>query len=234
MPAAWHSPSVPGSRSCSRTSRDRRDSSARSAPARGPRWSRGTTPSSARRSRTPAGSSSRPRGTRSSRPSRARSTDCEPRRRPSGRSRQSPGRTHRRSGSAWACTWARAGCASGRVPGDPEDYVGIDVNYAARIAAPGTAGRSSCPTRSRRRSPPLPISPGLEAVELRLDGMRTVKDFEEPLPALPPRRPGRRRRPAAPAHHRDPVEPPGRRDDVRRPRRRGRGAAATSCGRAGS
>ena len=29
----------------------------------------------------------------------------------------------------------------GRGPGDPEDYVGIDVNYAARIAAAGNGGQ---------------------------------------------------------------------------------------------
>ena len=29
----------------------------------------------------------------------------------------------------------------GRAPGDPEDYVGIDVNYAARIAAAGNGGQ---------------------------------------------------------------------------------------------
>jgi predicted ATPase/class 3 adenylate cyclase len=67
-------------------------------------------------------------------------------------------------------------------PGDPEDYVGIDVNYTARIAAAGNGRQVVVSDALATAIPPLPISPGLEGVELRLDGLRSVKDFEDPLP----------------------------------------------------
>src|SRR6478735_7124828 len=69
----------------------------------------------------------------------------------------------------------------GRLPGDPEDYVGIDVNYTARIAAAGNGGQIVM-------SDPLVLAlpedlagvAGLEDVAVVDDGPRAVKDFEEP------------------------------------------------------
>jgi predicted ATPase/class 3 adenylate cyclase len=73
----------------------------------------------------------------------------------------------------------------GRAEGDPEDYVGIDVNYAARIAAAGNGGQ-------------IVLSQALfdaiggseagiggdgdaqDGVRLADEGLRAVKDFEEP------------------------------------------------------
>ena len=79
--------------------------------------------------------------------------------------------------------WARVGCATARNPGDAEDYVGIDVNYAARIAAAGNGGQIVV---SRALVDALPVSgasiAGLADVELTEDGLRAVKDFDEPLP----------------------------------------------------
>jgi predicted ATPase/class 3 adenylate cyclase len=67
-------------------------------------------------------------------------------------------------------------------PGDPEDYVGIDVNYAARIAAAGNGGQivlSEALVAALVGS--LPAETGA-AGEARLvdDGLRAVKDFDEP------------------------------------------------------
>ncbi|MFN2562840.1 MAG: adenylate/guanylate cyclase domain-containing protein, partial [Jatrophihabitans sp.] len=68
-------------------------------------------------------------------------------------------------------------------PTDPEDYVGIDVNYAARIATAANGGQIvlSAPLVE---SLPTPLSEvaGLADVEVVLDGLRAVKDFEEPAP----------------------------------------------------
>jgi predicted ATPase/class 3 adenylate cyclase len=70
-----------------------------------------------------------------------------------------------------------------RNPGDAEDYVGIDVNYAARIAAAGNGGQIVV---SRALVDALPVSgasiAGLADAELIEDGLRAVKDFDEPLP----------------------------------------------------
>jgi predicted ATPase/class 3 adenylate cyclase len=70
----------------------------------------------------------------------------------------------------------------GRGAGDPEDYVGIDVNYAARIAAAGNGGQVIVSDALAAAIPPLDRVAGLEDAELRLDGLRAVKDFEDPLP----------------------------------------------------
>jgi predicted ATPase/class 3 adenylate cyclase len=66
-------------------------------------------------------------------------------------------------------------------PGDPDDYVGIDVNYAARIAAVGNGGQI---VLSDVAEPLVRVGlggaegdPGVELVD---DGLRAVKDFEEP------------------------------------------------------
>ena len=85
--------------------------------------------------------SSRPRATRSSRRSAIRCRRSRQPSRRSGRSRRRRGTATWRSGSGWASTWARAVCARRANPGDAEDYVGIDVNYAARIAAAGNGGQ---------------------------------------------------------------------------------------------
>ena len=67
--------------------------------------------------------------------------------------------------------------------GEPEDYVGIDVNYAARIAAAGNGGQIVLSQRLVAALPPeLNGLPGLEDVRLVDEGLRAVKDFQEPLP----------------------------------------------------
>jgi predicted ATPase/class 3 adenylate cyclase len=69
----------------------------------------------------------------------------------------------------------------GRAPGEPQDYVGIDVNYTARIAAVGNGGQivlSDALAAALR--PGLSGSPALRDVELADEGLRAVKDFEEP------------------------------------------------------
>ena len=66
-------------------------------------------------------------------------------------------------------------------PGEPEDYVGIDVNYAARIAAAGN-GRQIVVSAPLVAALPedLATIPGLGPIELVDAGARTVKDFDEP------------------------------------------------------
>ncbi|MEA2675465.1 MAG: hypothetical protein QOI92_2657 [Chloroflexota bacterium] len=70
----------------------------------------------------------------------------------------------------------------GRVEGDPEDYVGIDVNYAARIAAAGNGGQV---VLSQALVDALTQAgaafDGAAGVSLTDEGLRAVKDFEEPL-----------------------------------------------------
>jgi predicted ATPase/class 3 adenylate cyclase len=72
---------------------------------------------------------------------------------------------------------------AGRAPAEPEDYVGIDVNYAARIAAAGNGGQivlSDALVATLPRG--LTRLTGLADVELVDDGPRAVKDFEDPIP----------------------------------------------------
>lgn len=68
----------------------------------------------------------------------------------------------------------------GRATGE-EDYVGIDVNYAARIAAAGNGGQI---VLSDALAQALPSAIGtidvLREVTLADEGLRAVKDFEEP------------------------------------------------------
>jgi predicted ATPase/class 3 adenylate cyclase len=68
-----------------------------------------------------------------------------------------------------------------RAPAEAEDYVGIDVNYTARIAAVGNGGQIvlSDPLVAALR-PLLTDSPALRDVQLADEGLRAVKDFEEP------------------------------------------------------
>ena len=69
----------------------------------------------------------------------------------------------------------------GGPPGTAEDYVGIDVNYAARIAAVGNGGQIVLSDAlvtalgSRIHDGPL-----LADVSVSDEGLRAVKDFEEP------------------------------------------------------
>ncbi len=68
-------------------------------------------------------------------------------------------------------------------PGEPEDYVGIDVNYAARIAAAGNGGQIVLSNALRLALPGgLTERPGLADTDITEDGPRTVKDFEDPVP----------------------------------------------------
>ena len=63
----------------------------------------------------------------------------------------------------------------------PGDYVGIDVNYAARIAAAGNGGQIVISDAIAGALPTaLAEVPGLAGVHLFDAGLRTVKDFEEP------------------------------------------------------
>lgn len=66
-------------------------------------------------------------------------------------------------------------------PGEPEDYVGIDVNYAARIAAAGNGGQIVLSQALVTALPADPATiPDLGAAEVVDTGARTVKDFDEP------------------------------------------------------
>ncbi len=67
--------------------------------------------------------------------------------------------------------------------GDPEDYVGIDVNYAARIAAAANGGQIvlSAPLVAALPAE-LARLPGMEDTGVVDDGLRSVKDFDEPAP----------------------------------------------------
>lgn len=69
----------------------------------------------------------------------------------------------------------------GRADGDAEDYVGIDVNYAARIAAVGNGGQVvlSAPLVEAISSNPA-APPEVVGGLLVDEGLRAVKDFEEP------------------------------------------------------
>ncbi len=68
-------------------------------------------------------------------------------------------------------------------PGEPEDYVGIDVNYAARIAAAGNGGQIVLSDALVAALPgDLGTLSGLGDAELVGEGPRTVKDFDEPVP----------------------------------------------------
>jgi len=65
---------------------------------------------------------------------------------------------------------------------DPEDYVGIAVNYAARIAAAGNGGQIILSNALVQALPSdLAGLPSMGDVVLVLDGLRTVKDFDEPV-----------------------------------------------------
>ena len=71
----------------------------------------------------------------------------------------------------------------GARPNVDDDYVGIDVNYAARITAAANGGQIVA-LRCRRRGHGRGACAdgGLGDVELVNDGLRSVKDFEDPAP----------------------------------------------------
>jgi predicted ATPase/class 3 adenylate cyclase len=64
-------------------------------------------------------------------------------------------------------------------PGAPADYVGIDVNYAARIAAAGNGGQIVLSDPLVQALGPE-IAPSAAGGTLIDEGLRNVKDFEEP------------------------------------------------------
>ena len=103
----------------------------------------------------------------------------------------------------------------GRAPGDPDDYVGIDVNYAARIAAVGNGGQIVVSAAAARAL----AGWSEEGVRLVDEGLRAVKDFEDPAQVHRIEVIGcRGRRPPA-AHDRAAVQPAGLRHAARRSRR---------------
>ena len=66
---------------------------------------------------------------------------------------------------------------------EPEDYVGIDVNYAARIAAAANGGQIVLSDALvQAAGPGIEGGDGLREVHLVRVGLRAVKDFEEPAP----------------------------------------------------
>jgi predicted ATPase/class 3 adenylate cyclase len=69
---------------------------------------------------------------------------------------------------------------AGRAVDEPEDYVGIDVNYAARIAAAGNGGQivlSDALARALGADRPDALGRGVSVLDA---GLRAVKDFEDP------------------------------------------------------
>jgi predicted ATPase/class 3 adenylate cyclase len=69
----------------------------------------------------------------------------------------------------------------GRVTGEAQDYVGIDVNYTARIAAVGNGGQIVLSDQlAAALRPQLASRPELVDLELADEGLRAVKDFEDP------------------------------------------------------
>jgi predicted ATPase/class 3 adenylate cyclase len=80
----------------------------------------------------------------------------------------------------------RLRAAAGSAAGDLEDYVGIDVNYTARIAAAANGGQivlsQTLAERLLEALGPTGLQGDdrLEDVELVDEGLRAVRDFEEP------------------------------------------------------
>ncbi len=71
----------------------------------------------------------------------------------------------------------------GLTEGEPEDYVGIDVNYAARIAAAGNGGQvvlSQALVEAMGLDGAPPKSGNGNGVSIADEGLRAVKDFEDP------------------------------------------------------
>ena len=71
----------------------------------------------------------------------------------------------------------------GLAEGEPEDYVGIDVNYAARIAAAGNGGQvvlSQSLVEALADEGAGTIGAGGNGVSIADEGLRAVKDFDDP------------------------------------------------------
>jgi predicted ATPase/class 3 adenylate cyclase len=71
----------------------------------------------------------------------------------------------------------------GTSEGEPQDYVGIDVNYAARITAAGNGGQvvlSHALVEALDRDHVATNGAGANGVSIADEGLRAVKDFEEP------------------------------------------------------
>jgi predicted ATPase/class 3 adenylate cyclase len=71
----------------------------------------------------------------------------------------------------------------GLADGEPGDYVGIDVNYTARIAAAGNGGQvvlSQALVEALGRNGVTPAIANGNGVSITDEGLRAVKDFEEP------------------------------------------------------
>jgi len=71
----------------------------------------------------------------------------------------------------------------GLTESEPEDYVGIDVNYAARIAAAGNGGQivvSQALVDALGGDGAAAIGEGANGVSIADEGLRAVKDFEDP------------------------------------------------------
>ena len=233
MPAAWHSPSVPGSRSCSRTSRGRRGSSDRWGPPRGRPSSPGTTPSCGRRSRAPAASWSRPRATRSSRRSRSRSTPCAARPTPSAPSPAKPWPDGGRDPGPDGPPPRRGPPARGpraRRPGGLRRHR-RQLRRADRERGERRPGRRV--RRARRalcpRSPPTASGD----VELRLEACGPSRTSTTRCRLYRLVVPGAADDPRPLRTTEIPSNLPGRGDDVRRSRRRGRGPGRRAAGEPG-
>jgi predicted ATPase/class 3 adenylate cyclase len=65
-------------------------------------------------------------------------------------------------------------------PGAPEDYVGIDVNYAARISAAANGGQVILSVPLVETLAAAGVAIGGDGTALVDEGLRIVKDFEEP------------------------------------------------------
>lgn len=68
----------------------------------------------------------------------------------------------------------------GQTADDPQDYVGIEVNYTARIAAAGNGGQIVLSQALFEALDGTPLREGRDGVDLTDEGLRAVKDFDEP------------------------------------------------------
>lgn len=68
----------------------------------------------------------------------------------------------------------------GIAEGEPGDYVGIDVNYTARIAAAGNGGQIVLSQALVDALDGTRLGDGNNGVEITDEGLRAVKDFEDP------------------------------------------------------
>ena len=132
-----------------------------------PLSSSATTPCSAKRSQPAVGTEVAPRATPSSRSSRPLRARWRPRPKRSGARRRALAVRTPSSACGWACTPAR------RAGGD--NYVGLDVHRAARVAAAGHGGQVLLSGRPRLCGGNLP--PGIGFTDL---GQHRLKDLSRP------------------------------------------------------